>query len=201
VFNVLERNPTLKVIFAHFFFMSAQQARLADLLERYPNMHIDLTPGIEMYHNFSKNITDTRDFFIKYQDRILFGTDIGAKALLVSPDKGIEQGESHERVYLVRNFLENDGEFYLKPGDGFLFGDSAVSFLGLGLPEGVLEKIYYKNFERIVGARPRPLNPAVIVEMCNRIEMMIQMQDGSQADVPVDSSVVQSVRSHFEALP
>ncbi len=80
------------MIFAHFFFLSAQLPRLAELFERFPNMHVDLTPGIEMYHNFSRNPQATRDFFLRYQERILFGTDIGAKALLASPGSGHRTG-------------------------------------------------------------------------------------------------------------
>jgi len=200
IFNVLAKNPTLKIIFAHFFFMSAQQPRLADLLDRYPNMYIDLTPGIEMYHNFSANIQETKDFIIRYQDRIMFGTDIGSKALLGLPDEGIELSESHERVYVVRNFLENDGEFYLHPEGGFLFGDSAAPFLGLGLRPSVLEKIYYRNFEKAVGVTPRPVNPGVIMEMCNHVEMMLEMLGSSQPGVPGDLSVVRTVRSYFESI-
>ncbi|MCK7495462.1 MAG: amidohydrolase family protein [Comamonadaceae bacterium] len=81
VLNVLERHPNLKIIFAHFFFMSAQLPRLADLLDRYPRICIDLTPGIEMYVNLSKQPEKTRAFFEKYQDRILYGTDIGARSV------------------------------------------------------------------------------------------------------------------------
>lgn len=200
ILNVLAKNPDLKVILAHFFFMSAQQPRLADLLDQYPNLHIDLTPGIEMYHNFSANIQETRDFFIQYQDRILFGTDIGAKALLVKQDDGIEWGDSHERVFLIRNFLENQAEFYLNPENSFLFGDPKIPFQGLGLPQDVLEKIYYRNFEKVVGVRPRPVNPGVIVEMCGQLETMIQIQGSSQPGVPGDLSVVQFVRSYFESM-
>ncbi len=200
IFNILARNPSLKVIFAHFFFMSAQQSRLADLLDRYPNMYIDLTPGIEMYHNFAAAIDKTREFFLKYQDRIMFGTDIGARALLVDPSQGIQLSESRGRVYVVRNFLENAGEFYLNPGGGFLFGDSKIPFLGLGLPDDVLEKIYHKNFERAVGLTPRPLNPALIIELCNRIEKMIEIQGSSQPGVPGDPSVVQTVKTFFESM-
>jgi hypothetical protein len=200
IFNVLAKNPDLKVIFAHFFFMSAQQSRLADLLEQYPNVYIDLTPGIEMYHNFSANIQKTRDFFIKYQDRILFGTDIGAKALLLNPDDGIDFGDSHERVFLVRNFLENDGEFYLNPENTFLFGDPKIPFRGLSLPEDVLKKVYSGNFERVVGCSPRPVNPDVIVDMCAQLETMIQIQELSQSGFSGDLTVAQSVRSYFESL-
>ena len=198
IFNVLKKNPTLKITFAHFFFLSAQLTRLSDLLEEFPNVTIDLTPGIEMYHNFARDINVVRDFFIQYQDRILFGTDIGAKALLAAPVVGIEMTESHERVYLVRNFLENQGEFTLNPESGFLFGKPDAPFHGLGLPTPILDKIYYKNFERIVGGSPRPLNPDVIQEMCIQIETMIQIQGSSQPDVPGDPSVVRMVRSYFE---
>jgi hypothetical protein len=200
IFNVLAKNPNLKVIFAHFFFLSAQLPRLADLLERYPNVYIDLTPGIEMYRNFSDAIGKTREFFIKYQDRILFGTDIGARALLASSQTDIHISESQERVSLIRNFLENPNEFYLRPGGGFLFGDLKTPFLGLGLPEPVLQKIYHQNFEIVVGTAPRPLKPGLIVEMCAQIENMIQIQGSSQPGVPGDPSVIREVRSYFESI-
>jgi predicted TIM-barrel fold metal-dependent hydrolase len=200
VINLLKRNPTLKITFAHFFFLSAQLPRLSNLLDEFPNISVDLTPGIEMYQNFAEDIQTARDFFIKYQGRILFGTDIGAKALLVDPSKGIEQGESHERVFLVRNFLENDGEFNLSPESGFLFGKPKKPFHGLGLPESILEKIYHKNFERIVGPVPRKINSTAVIELCNQVETMIQMQGSSQPNVPGDPSVVRLVRSFFEGL-
>jgi hypothetical protein len=198
--NVLKRNPTLKITFAHFYFLSAQLPRLSDLLDEYPNITIDLTPGIEMYHNFAKDIPNTRDFFMKYQDRILFGTDIGAKALLVDPSSGIGGTDSHERVFLVRNFLETEGEFTLNPESGFLFGKPDKPFQGLGLPEEVLQKIYSKNFIQIVGEKPRPVNPAVVIDLCNQVETMIQIQGSSQPDVPGDPSVVRRVRTFFEGL-
>ena len=200
IFNLLAKNPALKVIFAHFFFLSAQRSRLADLLDRYPNVTIDLTPGIEMYQNFSAAIEETRDFFLKYQERILFGTDIGARALLTSPQTDIQLSESRERVTLIRNFLENPGEFTLHPNGGFLFGNLQTPFHGLGLPEPVLQKIYWRNFEKVVAPSPRPLNPGLIVEMCNQVESMIQMQGSSQPGIPGDPSVVREVKSYFKSI-
>lgn len=200
IFNVLSHNPTLKVIFAHFFFFSAQLTRLGDLLDCYPNVYIDLTPGIEMYRNFSASIEKTREFFLRYQDRILFGTDIGARALLSGPQADIQLSESQERVTLVRNFLENPGEFQLQPGGGFLFGDQQTPFRGLGLPDPVLHKIYHQNFEKVVSPTPRPLNHGLVIEMCNQIEAMIQIQGASQPGAPGDVSVVRQVKSYFEAV-
>ena len=199
VINVLGDHPGLKIVFAHFFFMSAQLPRLADLLDRYPNMHIDLTPGIEMYHSFSANLDAARDFFMRYQDRIVFGTDIGAHALQAKPGEGIQFEESHERVFLIRNTLENPGKFYL-PGKGYLFGDPTTPFLGFDLPETVLEKIYYKNAGKFFGISPRPINPDAVVALCDRVEMTIEMQGSSQPGVSEDPSVVQNVRSYFEAM-
>jgi len=198
IYNVLEKNPKLKIILAHFFFMSAQQSRLADLLDTYPNLYVDLTPGIEMFQNFSMNIDQTREFFIKYQDRIIFGTDIGAKALLVDPGDGIQLKESHERVYLIRNFLENRGEYFLDPQGGYFLGDPTVPFRGIYLPEPVLEKIYFKNFEKAVGKTPRVLSPQAIIEMCAQIERMLQIQGSSQEGVPGDFTVLNAVKAHFE---
>jgi len=197
VLNVLERHPRLKVIFAHFFFFSAQLARLAGLLDRYPNMCIDLTPGIEMYHNFSQNVQATRDFFLKYQERILFGTDIGAKALLSTPELGIEADESTVRIRVVRKFLEEEGQFQLDVDSGFLFGRFSGPFHGLGLPEDVLKKIYSQNFERMAGSQPRALNPSAILAECERLAALIPMMGATQPDVPMDLSVVNMVKEHF----
>ena len=77
---------------------------------------------------------------MKYEDRILFGTDIF----------GGERVESAlAKVRLVREFLETDQ--------------------GLNLPRGTLEKIYCSNFYRIVGFRPRKLQLDLAVEECKRL--------------------------------
>ncbi len=198
VLNVLERHPDLKIIFAHFFFLSAQLPRLAEIFDRYPNVCVDLTPGIEMYYNFSAAPDVTREFFLKYQDRIVYGTDIGAKALLLTPDKGIEMGESRTSVHLVSTFLEKDGEFWLLEG-GFLFGQRETPFRGINLPRSALEKIYFRNFERLAGARPRALDPAAIVAECDRLAGVLGIIDAAQPEMSGDASVAQMVKSFFQS--
>jgi hypothetical protein len=198
VLNVLSRHPDLNVIFPHFFFLSAQLERLARYLDTYPNMHIDLTPGIEMYSNFSKKLKEAKDFFIKYQDRIMFGTDIGAKTLLDTPDQGIEIDESRERTLLVRRFLEDNQEFIIDGSGGFLFGDSEVRLIGLGLPRTILDKIYFNNFEKLVGKEPKPLVPSAITDECERLAGTIEMMGAVQPDMSTDASVAKKVRDFFE---
>ena len=197
VLNVLDQHPDLNVTFAHFFFLSAQLDRLGEYLDRYPGMHVDLTPGIEMYHNFSADPQNARDFFIKYQDRILYGTDIGARALLADREGGIEQEESLARVEVVRGFLENEGPFSLSH-EGFLFGGKDVLFQGIKLPEAVLEKIYVKNFKSFAGETPRPLNRPAIVEECQRLEMMIKAMAQIQPGTSGDTSSAVAVRTFFQ---
>jgi hypothetical protein len=198
VLNVMDRHPNLKVIFAHFFFLSAQLPRLAEYLDRYPNMCIDLTPGIEMYYNLSSTPDAAREFFLKYQDRIVYGTDIGAKALLDTPELGVELDESQARVYVVRAFLESEDEFRLPEERGFLFGSFETPFRGINLLTPVLEKIYYKNFQRIAGEQPRALDPEAIIAECERLTTMIGMLGAMQPEVGGDPSVAQMVKEYFQ---
>ena len=197
VLNVLDRHPNLNVTFAHFFFLSAQLERLAEYFERYPNMHVDLTPGIEMYFNFSANPEKARDFFIKYQDRIIFGTDIGARALLADREAGIEAEESLARIEVIRGFLEHDGPFQLSH-QGFLFGGKEAVFQGIHLPEEVLEKIYWRNFEAFAGAHPRPLVPEAILAEAGRLEVVIGAMAQVQAGTAGDTSSVEALKAYFE---
>ena len=196
VINVLDRHPILNVSFAHFFFLSNQLDRLGEYFERYPNMRVDLVPGIEMYFNFSKDPDKVRDFFIKYQDRILYGTDIGARALLADPKGGIQEDESLARIELVRGFLENDGPFTLDH-EAFLFGEEKAVFQGINLPDAVLDKIYYQNFRNLVGGDPKPLNFDAIVEECERLELMINAMGQIQPGIEGDTSSVTMAKAFF----
>lgn len=199
VLNVLDRHPDLKICFAHFFFLSGQLERLGGYLDRYPNMRVDLTPGIEMYFNFAENPQKSRDFFIKYQDRILYGTDIGARALLADRDGGIETEESLARIEVVRGFLENEGPYKLTH-QGFLFGGPEATFFGIQLPGNVLDKIYYQNFMKFTGEMPNPLNREAILEECERLERMIHAMATVQPGLSGDTSSVTTVKDFFNRL-
>lgn len=75
--KVFQKHPDLNLILAHFYFMSDDLGKAAKFLDTYPNICFDLSPGIEMYHNFSGKIDETRSFFAKYADRLIYGTDSG----------------------------------------------------------------------------------------------------------------------------
>jgi predicted TIM-barrel fold metal-dependent hydrolase len=196
VLAVLDRHPILNVTFAHFFFLSDQLDRLGEYFDRYPNMRVDLTPGIEMYSNFSKDPDKVRDFFIKYQDRIIYGTDIGAQAILTDCMPGIKVKDSLARIELVRTFLEGDGPFTLE-NEGFLFGGNKAVFHGIQLPDPVLDKIYFKNFWKFVGGRPKLLNFEAIIKECQRLESVINVIAGVQPGLGGDTSSVTMGKAFF----
>ena len=65
-YNVLDRHPHLIATFAHVMFLSEQPALLEELFAKYPNMAIDVTPGVEMYQSFNERYDFYRAFFEKY---------------------------------------------------------------------------------------------------------------------------------------
>jgi len=144
--NVLNARPNLKIVLAHFYFMSADLERAIDFLDRHKNANFDLSLGVELMYNISRRKDDWRDFFIRHQDRILFGTDIGTWHTF---DNAIG------RIWLVRNFLESDEEFFTPPTANNLLTRYTKPFMGLKLPESALKKIYSQNFQRLWGKKAR----------------------------------------------
>ena len=96
-----------------------------------------------MYHDFSRQPDAAREFFFRYRERIIYGTDIDTRALA--------RGASDFMRFipwLIRSMLEKEGAFTAADGN---------SFHGLGLPREVLEKIYHANFERMFSKDPKGL--------------------------------------------
>ena len=140
--RMLERWPKLRVCFAHLMFLSDDGPALRRLLDRHPNMFLDITSGTEMYVNFSRDLPFWRQFFLDYADRILYGTDNCDRAT----DWDREIGDTINAMQ----------KRFLTTADTFPLWDSTVC--GAGLPEEVLEKICEGNFSRFAGTRPRPLD-------------------------------------------
>jgi predicted TIM-barrel fold metal-dependent hydrolase len=157
--NVLNGNPRLKIVLSHFYFMSANLEAASAFLDLFANAHFDLSLGIELMFNISRRRDDWREFFIKYADRILYGTDIGVSQNL----------QQHlARIWLIRTFLESDKEFYTPASADDLLSRYEEPFVGLNLPSSVLTKIYSQNFQRLWGRRPKELNINAAISRCER---------------------------------
>jgi predicted TIM-barrel fold metal-dependent hydrolase len=112
----LKEHPDLKIIFAHFHFLSADLGRAGAFFDAHPHVCFDLTPGVEMYVNFARDLEAARDFFIDYQDRLVYGTDIGATAIQRDPSQRLDWDDSLGRAWIVRRF--RPGGDRPRPGDG-----------------------------------------------------------------------------------
>ncbi len=158
--RVLERHPKLNIMFAHFYFLSDDLARAGAMLDRYPNVCFDLAPGIEMLYNFTKRPDEAREFFVKYQDRIVFGTDFGP-------------GGRDSRLWVVRNFLETEEEFHVPTDERLFWPDHRTMIQGIALPEEVLKKMYGGNFRRQVSAQPSALNRGLVLAELDRLTVLL----------------------------
>lgn len=139
VFHVLDQHPNLNVTFAHFFFMSEERERLAQVFQKYPNVNVDLTPGSEMYGSFGADYEGYRAFFARYADRIEFGTDCSDEGITVN---------NLTHAGIVYRFVTTDEDFDVWD----------YRFKGLNLEEEVQDKILSRNFLRRVGLQPKPIN-------------------------------------------
>ena len=132
--RAIARHPKTTFICAHFGNNPEDIDTVGKWLERYPNMYIDIDARIS---ELGRQPYSARKFLLKYQDRIMFGTD-------TTPRRGAY------RIYY--RFLETDDEYFDCAGSHQRQGFWMI--YGLFLPEDVLEKIYHKNADRIFFGRP-----------------------------------------------
>jgi predicted TIM-barrel fold metal-dependent hydrolase len=132
--NMHARHPNTRFVNAHFAMLYYDMDKVVALLDRFPNADIELSATVQDLGRAPRMI---RDFFLKYQDRILFGSD-------GNPGRGIEEfWVPHWR------FLETFDEHFDHPAQlrsatgAPLHGRWRI--YGIGLPDDVLRKVYYAN--------------------------------------------------------
>lgn len=150
VYQILGQYPNLKITFAHMFYMTTQPHRLEKLLDDYPNVWIDITPGPSNFRNMSEDREYWRGFFAKYCDRIMYGSDFSTRG----------GGYSIPCIY---RFLLTDDEFNLKD----------MTFHGIKLDREVLDKILYGNFLTRVGSYPREIDKEALSCYINKYKGLI----------------------------
>jgi predicted TIM-barrel fold metal-dependent hydrolase len=151
---ILDRHPRLKLILAHFLFLWGELPEARRILDAYPSIAFDLTPGVHGYIQLGQDIAASRRFFLDYQDRLIYGTDIGALPLL-DPGAAFDVSREAGQPWLVRSFLETDWDIPFPGQIGIVkTGLSNDRLRGIALPGAALEKIYRVNFEQFVGATP-----------------------------------------------
>ena len=132
----IERNPGLVIVGAHLGSTEFDVDEVARRLDRYPNFNVETAARL---NNLAMQPSEkVRDFFIRYQDRIHYGTDLNGEHL--------RQGRFDD---VTAQYWR-----YLSSPDTVLIGNPERWHRrppGLGLPRGVLEKIYHRNTEKLLG--------------------------------------------------
>lgn len=129
--DLVARNPRTTFVGAHVGCYAENLAWVSDLLDRCPNFYIDPSARIA---ELGRQPYTARKFFLRYADRILFGLDAG-------PDL------DYYRV--CWRFFETEDEYFPywsnRPGQG------RWHIYGIALPDDVLERLYFRNAERVLG--------------------------------------------------
>jgi predicted TIM-barrel fold metal-dependent hydrolase len=133
--RVIAKHPNTTFINTHFGNNAEDLAAVADKLDKYPNMYIDIDARIS---ELGRQPYTARKFFLKYQDRIMFGTDTPPRR------------EAYRTYY---RFLETDDEYFNCAESHHLQG--FWNIYGIFLPKEVLEKVYRANAQRVIyGLKP-----------------------------------------------
>ncbi len=135
--RMLDRNPDLVFIGCHLASLEWSVDELGAWLDKYPNTAVDMAARMgQLYYQTRDNHEKVCEFFIKYQDRILYGTDI--------IDRGQEKESFQKRIH--ETWLK-DWEYLVtdhKMTSNLIDGE----FIGLQLPKDVVNKIYLGNAKK-----------------------------------------------------
>jgi predicted TIM-barrel fold metal-dependent hydrolase len=134
--NMLKKHPYLRFVGAHLGSLEWSLDELAKRLDKYPNMSVDLSRMSNLQLHALNNWQKTHDFFVKYQDRLVYGTDRAVNA--TSNKEELEKDIHADWV--------SDWQFYVTNNTITLKGFGKLK--GLKLPKAVINKIYFTNAQK-----------------------------------------------------
>jgi predicted TIM-barrel fold metal-dependent hydrolase len=139
----VEAHPHLRFVGAHMASLEWSVDRLAEFLDRHPNATVDLAARMsQVQYQSLRDYDRVRDFFIRYQDRLLYGSDLAHQP---GADDAAFRRDTHA-------FWKSDWR-YLATGTTQRIDDLDANVPGLRLPRTVIDKIYYRNAVRVFGLR------------------------------------------------
>ncbi len=144
--EILFKFPKLKITFAHFYFLAAELERAAEFLDKHENVSFDLAPGREMFHELAEDIPAAREFFKKYKNRLIWGSDIN--------NTHVHDGYCRDVYKLLNGVLSNGEPFFAVDAD----------FIPLDIDEEVMPYIRYKNQTALSGENPKAINEDAVRE-------------------------------------
>lgn len=136
--HMLRKHPDLRFDGAHLASLEWSVDELAKRLDSFPNMAVDMAERIcHLQYQCIQNFQKVYDFVIKYQNRLLYATDLEV-------NEGTDSTEAMKHMHDTRfghwTFFTSDSTLTAPEVNG--------SFRGLHLPKEVVDKIYLKNAEK-----------------------------------------------------
>jgi predicted TIM-barrel fold metal-dependent hydrolase len=137
--RMLGKHPGLAFVAVHLASLEYDVDRISAFLRRFPKASVDLAarmPHLELQASHDRD--KVRGFFIEFQDRILYGSDLGRGTGESDADFA---AQAHDAWLADWRFLAEDVELRSPEFD--------AAFRGLALPREVLEKIYSGNAQKL----------------------------------------------------
>ena len=139
--RVMGRHPKTTFVTLHFGNFSENLQNVAENLDRYSNMYVDMAARIG---ELGRQPFTSRKFFDKYQDRILFATDATPHG-----DAFPQQVFNDQLYEIYYRFLETDDE-YFDYAPAKIPPQGRWRIYGIQLPDPILQKVYHDNAARLL---------------------------------------------------
>jgi len=125
----------LKFVGCHLGSLEWNIDELAKRLDKFPNMAVDMAARIcHLQYQSAKDREKVRNFCIKYQDRLLYGTDLSS-----------HESDDREKISKWIHETWRDDWKYFTTKDKMTSDKFGGTFEGLQLPKEVIRKIYSEN--------------------------------------------------------
>ena len=125
--RLFARHPRTTFINAHLGWYGNDLGRLGGLLDRMPNVHTEISAVVE---ELGRQPRFARQWFLKYQDRVMFGKDTWRPAEYHTYFRILESADE---------YFDHDRKYH-----------GIWKVYGLDLPDEVLRKLYYRNALKII---------------------------------------------------
>lgn len=134
----IERHPDMRFVGAHLGSLEWDVDEIAKRLDKFPNMAVDMAARVcHLQVQTIQHREKVRNFFIKYQDRLIYATD---SEVSTDDDAAAHARHLHDRWLADWKYFTTDQTLTAEEVNG--------SFTGLKLPREVIDKIYYSNAVR-----------------------------------------------------
>ena len=139
--RVMARHPKTQFVTLHFGNFSENLQNVAENLDRYSNMFVDMAARIG---ELGRQPFTAKKFFDKYQDRILFATDATPHG-----DEFPQQVFNDKLYEIYYRFLETEDE-YFDYAPAKIPPQGRWRIYGINLSEPILRKVYHDNAARLL---------------------------------------------------